>query len=212
VNNELCKQVWYADDSSSAGELAEMKKWWDELCISGPKYGYYPLPRKTILIVKPEHEEQARRIFTGSGVQITTTGERPVIGSATFKEEYVVQKISKWIDDVDQLAEIAKDEPQAAYSSFTKAVSHRWSYIQRTIPNISNLFTPLENAIRERLIPNLVGRKISDIERRIFALPVRLGGMGISDPTQTADHEFYASNMITKNLYHLQPRKRPLQL
>ena len=50
VNTEICKQVWYADDSSSAGEIYEMKKWWDELCVAGPKYGYFPLASKTILI------------------------------------------------------------------------------------------------------------------------------------------------------------------
>ena len=34
---------------------------------------------------------------------------------------------------------------------------------------------PLGNVIREKLIPALVGRRVSDIERRILALPVRLG-------------------------------------
>ena len=26
-----CKQVWYADDSSCAGKISEIKKWWDKL-------------------------------------------------------------------------------------------------------------------------------------------------------------------------------------
>ena len=72
-----------------------MKKWWDELGTSGPKYGYYPLARKTVLIVKPEYEETAKDIFAGSGVKITTGGERhmgAVIGSADFKEKYVKEK------------------------------------------------------------------------------------------------------------------------
>ena len=57
------KQAWYADDSSSAGELEEMRKWWDVLNVSGPKYGYFPLAKKTILIVKPEHLEKANIIL-----------------------------------------------------------------------------------------------------------------------------------------------------
>ena len=180
-----------------------MKRWWNELCASGPKYGYFPLASKTVLIVKPQHEELAKTIFGGSGVKITTSGERhmgAVIGSTTFKEEYINQKVLKWVQDVEQLAEIAKDEPQAVYSSYTKAIAHRWSYVQRTIPNTSHLFAPLESEIREKLIPSLVGRNISDIERRILGLPIRLGGMGITDPTKTAEHEFYASNMITRSL------------
>ena len=64
-----------------------------------------------MLIVKPEYEEMAKNIFAGSGVKITTGGERhmgAVIGSADFKEKYVKEKISNWIQDIDQLSEIVK--------------------------------------------------------------------------------------------------------
>ena len=122
-----------------------------------------------------------------------------VIGSETLKETYVQNKVNKWVEDVVELAKIADDEPQAAYASFTKAISHRWTYVQRTIPNISHLFMPLEDAIRNQLIPSLVGRKISQIEPRILALPVRLGGMGIRNPTMSSE-EFDASSSITENL------------
>ena len=87
VNKESCKQVWYADDSSAAGKIAEMKKWWDVLCQAGPQYGYVALPKKTILIVKPEYKQKAEEIFANSEVKITTEGERhmgAVIGSKEF--------------------------------------------------------------------------------------------------------------------------------
>ena len=203
IDIEKCKQVWYADDSSSAGELNEMKKWWDKLCEMGPKYGYFPLATKTILIVKKEFETKAQQIFGESGVKISTRGERhmgAVIGSAEYKEEYVSLKVNKWVEDVEELANIAKDEPQATYASYTKAICHRWTYIQRTIPDIGCMFTPLENTIREKLIPSLIGRKVSDIERRIIALPVRLGGLGIANPVTSAYHEYSASSYITQNL------------
>ena len=108
-----------------------------------------------------------------------------------------MKKVNKWIDDVNELAILAKDEPQAVYACFTKAISHRWSYVQRTIFNIEPLFSPLEDAIREKLIPALIGRNVSDLERRILALPVRLGGLGISDPTK-ASLEFTASVATTQ--------------
>ena len=203
IEAEFCKQVWYADDSSSAGELSAMKKWWDLLCEIGPKYGYFPLARKTILIVKEKHQAKAEEIFKNTGVKISINGERhmgAVIGSQEFKEIYVAEKILKWIEDVEELSEIAKEEPQAAYASYTKAICHRWTYVQRTIPDIQHLFIPLENIIRDKLIPALIGRKISDLERRIFALPVRLGGMGISDPSKNAQHENNASSTITAKL------------
>ena len=202
VNKDDCKQVWYADDSSAAGKIMEMKKWWDVLYHSGPQYGYFPLPKKTILIVKPEFEQQAREVFSNTEVKITTEGERhmgAVIGGHDFKETYVTNKVNKWIEDIEELSALANDEPQAVYSCFTKAICHRWTYVQRTISGIEHLFRPLEAVIREKLIPALVGRKVSDAERRIFALPVRLGGMGIVNPTNSSV-EFSASTNITENL------------
>ena len=186
VDTDICRQAWYADDSLSGGKLEEMRKWWDQLCKSGPKYGYFPLPKKTILIVKPEHITEAERVFAGTNVKITKEGERhmgAVIGSNDFKEQYIADKVQKWIGDVDELVEIAHEEPQAVYASFTKAISRRWQYIQRTVPGISHLFLPLEDTIRDKLIPAIVGKQVSDLERRILALPVRMGGMGIENPS-----------------------------
>ena len=113
-----------------------MRKWWDELYQQGPHYGYFPLPLKTILIVKEQHAEKAREAFQGTDITITTSGERhmgAVIGSAAAKDEYVSKKVNKWVEDVHELSSIAEDEPQAAYSCYTKAISHRWTYLQRTV-------------------------------------------------------------------------------
>ena len=66
VDNTKCKQVWYADDSSSAGETYELRKCWDRLCAHGPQYGYFPLPLKTVLIVKAQYEDKAREAFQGT--------------------------------------------------------------------------------------------------------------------------------------------------
>ena len=207
VDNKRCKQVWYADDSASAGKIDEMKVWWDELNSSGPKFGYYPKPEKTILIVKsPEFLQVAKDTFGGTGITIDLAGERhlgAVIGTSEMKEVYVNKKVSKWVDDVKQLSKIAKEEPQIAHTAFTKALCMRWCFIQRTISNVSHLFQPLEEAIREELIPALIGRKVSDVERRIFALPVRFGGLGILNPVMTADIEFANSIAITENLKNL---------
>ena len=100
-------------------------------------------------------------------------------------------------------ASIAEDEPQLAYCAYTKGLCHRWKYFQRTVPNISSLFQPLENAIRELLIPKIFGREVSNQERDLFSLPLRFGGMGIQNPVDTADSEFMASSAITRNLTDL---------
>ena len=87
-----------------------------------------------------------------------------------------------------------------AYSAYTKALCMRWCFLQRTVPNIGHYFGPLEEAIRDKLIPAIIGRKISDIERKLIALPVRMGGLGIQNPTLTAETEFRNSSIVTENL------------
>ena len=203
VNNEDCAQCWFADDSSSGGKLTEIRKWWDVLFSVGPSYGYSPLPKKTVLIVKEAYKARAEEIFQGTEIKISSTGERHMgawVGSTAHKNKYVSDKIEKWVEDVEEMARLAGDEPQAVYSCYTKAVSHRWSYVQRTIPGIKDLFKPLEEAIKEKLIPAIVGRKVSDLERKIFTLPVRMGGMNILNPVETADAEYESSRYITENL------------
>ena len=112
-------------------------------------------------------------------------------------------KVEKWVKDVKQLADIAKEDPQAALSAYNTGLSQRWKFIQRTVPKIAHLFEPLENAIRTDLIPALCGRSISDLERRIFALPYRYGGMGILNPVATSEREYVTSVDITAGLTEL---------
>ena len=77
------------------------------------------------------------------------------------------------------------------------------SIVQRTISDIGHLFVPLENVVRNRFIPAVVGRDISDLERQIFSLPVRYGGLGIADPSATSDREYSTSKKVTENLTSL---------
>ena len=200
-------QVWFADDSTSGGSIEGVKKWWDHLKETGPKYGYYPKPSKTHIIVKDMADlDEVKTIFGGEGIKITTQGQRHIgaaLGSDAFKEEFVKIKVDKWVKDVEELAIIAEDEPQSVLSAFNIAVVHRWTYLQRTVEGISDYFEPLEDALRNKLIPALVGRQVSDDERIMLGLPYRFGGLGIQNPVETADHEYKTSVAVTKNLTQL---------
>jgi hypothetical protein len=44
--------------------------------------------------------------------------------------KYVSEKVSKWKSDAAELSNIALDDPQAALSAFTKAMCHRWNFVQ----------------------------------------------------------------------------------
>jgi hypothetical protein len=109
-------------------------------------------------------------------------------------------KVSRWVKDVEELSIIAKDEPQLALSAFSKALCHRWTFIMRTIPDIDHLFEPLEHVNNHKLIPALTGREVSEVDRQMLSLPVRLGGMGILNPMETASREYAASTAITEKL------------
>ena len=73
----LCEavQVWFADNATAGGKLRTMHKFWDLLVNHGPSYGYFPKPSKTHLVVKPEHQAAAARIFEGTGIHLTEEGD-----------------------------------------------------------------------------------------------------------------------------------------
>ena len=92
-------------------------------------------------------------------------------------------------------------QPQAAYAALTHGIMSKWLYVARTIPNISDLFLPLEEAIRHRFLPALTGRSgITDEERDLFALPCRLGGLGIPNPTKVVGKQYISSQRVSAPL------------
>ena len=46
------KQVWYADDATAAGKIADLRSWWSKIATLGPAYGYFVNPSKTWLVTK----------------------------------------------------------------------------------------------------------------------------------------------------------------
>ena len=57
---------------------------------------------------------------------------------------------------------------------------------------------PLEHSISTKLIPALTGRPPpNDIERELLALPARLGGLALANPTQATNVEYHTSVKIS---------------
>lgn len=80
----------------------------------------------------------------------------------------------------------------------------KWLYVARTIPSISDLFQPLEEAIRHCFLLTLTGRKgITDEERDLFALPCRFADLGIPNPTKVAGQQYINSQRVTATLTDL---------
>ena len=99
------------------------------------------------------------------------------------------------------LATIAVTQPHAALSALTHGLMSKWTYLSRTIPDIGPLLRPLDDALRSVLLPALTGRPPpSDLECAIFALPARLGGLGIGIPSRNATRELHSSLLVTSIL------------
>jgi len=123
-----------------------------------------------------------------------------VLGSRSYLEEYVNGKVEDWISQITRLAEFAKSQPQACYVAFTFGLRHRWTYYLRTLPDIEDLLEPLERAIADVLIPSITDHNCTQAERDILALPVRMGGLGFTNPSQVAASEYTTSIKTTAPL------------
>ena len=123
---------WHIDHLTKLGEI-------------GPNLGYQANATKSWLIVKEEHYEHTVTVFGNSGVRVMIDGQRHLgaaLGTKSFEEVYVTEKVNERTKEVEQLATIALSQPHVA---FVDPWPH---YISRTVPNVGDLFLPLDNAIR----------------------------------------------------------------
>ena len=149
-------------------------------------------------MVKQEHYQSAVTTFRGTNVQITTEG-RPHLGaplrSTDCKRNFIKAKVHEWRKATLALSKIATSQPHAA---FTHGFSSKWSFLSRVVPDIAEELQPLEDSIQTSLLPAITGRlPLNDIERRLVALPVRLGGLGIANPAEQSTSQFTFSETIT---------------
>ena len=203
LNAGKVKQAAFADDLTGAGKLSALRTWWDAIIETGKFVGYHAKPSKSWLIVKKQYLEIANQIFDGAGIKITSTGKRhlgAVIGNEAFKEEYVSEKIEEWVSEVESLAEIALIEPHAAYAAYVHGYQHKYTFLMRTIPGIEDLLKKLDHVITTKLIRNLFNRECSEIERKLFSLPVKFGGLGINVPSEMSAIQYNNSVAVTKSL------------
>ena len=181
--------------------------WWDEISRLGPSFGYHANASKTWLVTKAEFKLEAEAIFADTNVQITCDG-RPHLGApvgcSSYIDQFVAQKAQQWSAELQLLSEVASSQPHAAFAALTHGLSSKWSYLTRTIPCTSHHLQSLDTVLRSALIPTLTGRPPpNDVDMSLFALPARLGGLGVPLPSIHADRDFEASLRVTAPLREL---------
>ena len=103
------------------------------------------------------------------------------------------------------LASFAETQPHAAYAAFTHGLSAKWNYLLRVTDweenQLNDCLEALEKAIRSRFIPAITGQPSpGDQTREMLALPARLGGLGLLNPTTSAKEQWTASRLISAPL------------
>ena len=157
--------------------------------------GYFPNAKKCWLIIKPEREQAAREVFRDTAINVTIEGHKHLgaaLGSRSFFEEYVGEKVDVWVNEVTKLADFAISQPQASYAAFTFGLRHRWTYFLRTLPDIAQLLEQLEPAINDVLMPAVTDHTVTKVERDLLGLPVRMDDLGLTDPVVTSSSEYEA--------------------
>ena len=200
-------QTWYADDAAATGKIGNLRKWWDDISSCGPSYGYYANATETWLVTKPGFQSEAAAAFGDTNVNVTYEG-RPylgaALGSSTYVNEFVSGKVQQWSKELNLLSVIVASQPHAAFAAYTHGMISKWSYLSRTIPDIGCHLQALEDIIRCDFLPTLTGRPpLNNIDRKLMALPARVGGLGIVDPSFNSKKEFIASLRVTASLRKL---------
>ena len=177
------KQTWLADDATGAGTIQQLKEWWDAVIDLGNKFGYYVDQLKSFIIVKNDEDlEKAKATFENDGINFTKDGKRHLgaaIGSDQFKAYYASKKVDEWCDEIEVLSNFAKSQPQAAYATFCYGQQHKFSYFMQTILGMEKFLLPHDEKIDNTFLPSVLNETITEKEREVYSLPVRLGGLGI---------------------------------
>ena len=195
------EQIWFADDSALGGMWTNSIIGGIRLHVQkGPALGYYANPKKTWLVLKEDQHENAVKCFEDTDVrspQVCKGYWGSPLGASSFKKTYFQLKVDKLKEKFQSLVEIAATQPQVIYAALIISINNKWSYLVRTTETIGHLLQPIEDVLRHDLIPAITGRQE---ERRMFALPTRLGGLGIEILPEVADQLYSNSRKVTEPL------------
>ena len=84
----------------------------------------------------------------------------------------------------EKLSKIAQTSPQNAYYCFTKRVRNKLSSLTTTTTEAFKKMDEIEKNIRQQLLPSNTGKSyITDEDRNLFALLLRMGGLDLLSNT-----------------------------
>jgi hypothetical protein len=158
-------------------------------------------------ICKAKDKDTALQAFESFGLNINySRGQRYIggfIGSAEKKEEWLDGMVEKWAAAVVTLIPVAERYPQTVYAGFIFCIQNEWQYVQQVVADTAPFFSPLEEVIRTHFLPALLGVPSVEIDgdyRQLLTHSVKLGGLAIQSPVDTAPRVHKASLAATCHL------------
>jgi len=202
MENSTWVQNWYADDSACLAQLQFILEWLKLLIKEGPKYGYFPEPDKSYLVVHPNFIDEANKLFVDFKVNVVT-GKRFLggfVGGTQETEEWIGEKVRVWVKSINCLSKAAETQPHLAYVSLSKSLQNEWSFVQRVVLNLDKPFSLLKISIQSNFFPALFGAEVENFESSLMMMSTSTVGLGIRDPVKTSESSFHASYQGTKEL------------
>jgi len=192
-------QPWYADDMAMQGPVSGIARVMRLLQVEGPPRGYFPEPAKSILVCDPSVRTAAEAALMEFNFSFAD-GFRYVggfMGTEAAREAWLAPQIATWVNGIRQLSKVAARYPQTAFAGLARSLQSEWQYVQRISPGTGPAFAPVESALRDLFLPALLGASpsapLDETIRHQSCLSTKFAGLGVPDPTQTADECHMAS-------------------
>ena len=192
LEDQSLTHKWYADDGNVASSLESLQIVLDKLYECGGLFSHNVI--KCHLIAKPEVVQEAKKVFSGLGVD--NIESHRVLGSVNGSDEkcndFLKEKSMNYSNMLQKLAKHSKVSPQNVYKSFTNGLQLKLTFIAKTTPNADSLLRKTENIIDKYFLPSMFNH-LSFIDKywNVFSLPFKEGGLSILLPedrqTKTKD-------------------------
>ena len=144
--------------------------------------------------------QEAQRQFSNTGIKLTTDGQchlGTTTGTSNFCTQCAAEKVTKWCNELHRPADFAKTQPHAAYSAFTHGILSQYTHFMRMIPGMHEFIKPVYDVIRLELLPPLLNSIAPEVDRQLYSLLLRHGGLGNPILSEIAESQFETSKVIT---------------
>ena len=188
LKDEQWTQAWYADDANCGGYLQGLLIWFRRLMRDGPAFSYFPQPAKTYLVVDSCDLQEAKQLFGPLGVNVTNSHRLlgGHLGSPEDRSRFVLEKATEWVKSLSCLFKAAEKLPQDAFAALSRSLMQEWSYVQRVVPDCGPALQSVEKVMAEGFLPKLFGCEVSPAERKLCELPIKMAGLGVTNPSTSA--------------------------